>query len=172
MKCSTSNRRVTDAAQYLAIVCTVCVLLGSCATQRVTPERRVALTGAVVDDRGQPVAGALIRVGLRRAESDSGGRFRIDSIAPGTHRVVVTCAGYEPLFHTLNVASRSDYARFRVVGVAGLIDQAITLLSVNADEDARAIGIRAARLAPDDERVELLETVLETTLETALETPP
>lgn len=70
------------------------------------PDPFASLTGVVTDSiRGRPLAGALVTVvgTERQATTDANGRFRIDSLAPGTHSIVVT----HPLLDTLGLKVRS-----------------------------------------------------------------
>jgi len=45
------------------------------------------VSGAVVDDDGQPVAGATVTLGSRTATTDADGRYHFDDVAPGTYTI-------------------------------------------------------------------------------------
>jgi hypothetical protein len=77
------------------------------AQQPAQPPKDLASLTGVVDDslRGGPLVGALVTVAgtSRRATTDAHGGFRIDSIPPGQHSIVVT----HPLLDTLALTVRS-----------------------------------------------------------------
>jgi hypothetical protein len=54
------------------------------------------LGGAVVDDRGFPIAGARVEAAGRMALSDRAGRFELTALPPGPWRVRVTHADFAP----------------------------------------------------------------------------
>jgi hypothetical protein len=62
-----------------------------------------AVTGSVIDSihGGVPLVGATVKIGTtnRQAVTDSGGRFRIDSIPPGEHNLMLL----HPLLDTLGI---------------------------------------------------------------------
>ncbi len=58
-----------------------------------------ALTGTVVDaETGAPLDGAnvFIAASTMGTATDAAGRFRIDRVPPGAHRLYVSMIGYEP----------------------------------------------------------------------------
>ncbi len=68
------------------------------------------LTGAVVDARGEPIAGVAILVQAAsdrrqrsRTTSDASGDFRVAALTPGTYRVSALLAGRSPVSETLEV---------------------------------------------------------------------
>ena len=57
----------------------------------------MTVRGTVRDEQAVPITGAEVRIGDRTASTDSLGRFRIDSLRPGTQHVAIRSAGYAPL---------------------------------------------------------------------------
>ncbi|MFI5230097.1 MAG: carboxypeptidase regulatory-like domain-containing protein, partial [Gemmatimonadales bacterium] len=104
-----------------------------------------ALIGVVVADSGtDPVAGAEIAVpdlGLA-THADEHGRFRLDRIPPGDHRLVVRQLGFAPLNQPLAFASNTDVNRtihlYRAVRLDSVIVEASAIPEL--DED-RKLGI-------------------------------
>lgn len=72
--------------------------------QQPQPLAPATLTGLVIDSlRGGALSGAMVMVvdgTSRQGQTDSLGRFRIDSIPPGSHRIAV----FHPLLDTLDIA--------------------------------------------------------------------
>ena len=68
---------------------------------------RATITGIVRDEGGNPVPGALVLAdsGLRRATTDSAGRFRLDNIRAGQTRAEVRGYGYAPLRFEFEIGS-------------------------------------------------------------------
>jgi hypothetical protein len=86
-------------------------------TQQPAPAAFASLSGVVDDSiRGGPLAGALVTVvgTTRHATTGLHGEFVIDSIAPGSHSVIVT----HPLLDTLGLKVHS--ASFTLAGGQGL----------------------------------------------------
>src|SRR5687767_13339383 len=71
------------------------------AAQAPAAQAQTGVTGEVVDQTGQRVAGAFVlleQAGGTRLEttSDARGEFRFDGIAPGSHVVTATAVGFAP----------------------------------------------------------------------------
>lgn len=60
---------------------------------RIELERGGSIVGSVRDDRGDPLAGALVTVGGLRARTDRDGNFRADGVLPGRVRVAAEQGG-------------------------------------------------------------------------------
>ena len=83
------------------------------------PTRTGAIAGWTVDSAGAPVAGVEVRVGTRGVTSDSAGRFLLDGIDAGAHRVYARRLGYAPESLLANVIPpRPDSLRFVMHAVA------------------------------------------------------
>lgn len=94
-----------------------------------------AVSGLVVDDRGQPIAGARIEVWPRRqgdepsfAASDDDGRFVVPGLSPGSYRLRVGARGFEQHDEPEIASDRADLhivlaarsrLRVRVTGPGG-----------------------------------------------------
>ena len=51
------------------------------------------ISGIVVDDDGEPVAGATVTLGSRTMTTDADGRYYFDDVAPGTYTITATRDG-------------------------------------------------------------------------------
>ncbi len=70
------------------------------------------IVGVVVDSAGRAVTGATVVVdGRARVETGTGGRFRFDSLALGTHTVRVQAIGFTPFSATVSLAAGTADAR-------------------------------------------------------------
>lgn len=96
-------------------------VLGSSAVAQQQPPAGTSATaiGVVFDSlRGRPLAGALVRIDSSQqvAIADQDGRFRIEGIAPGGHRLSVE----HPILDTIGVALRSPLYAFTAGGTLGI----------------------------------------------------
>ncbi|MBK6424475.1 MAG: von Willebrand factor type A domain-containing protein [Gemmatimonadetes bacterium] len=76
----------------------------------VPPGPMGTVAGTVVDGAGDPIPGAQVQLdpGARGAVADPAGRYRIDSVAPGTYDLRACFVGYRPmLVRGLRVAADS-----------------------------------------------------------------
>ncbi|PYP16958.1 MAG: hypothetical protein DMD54_08370 [Gemmatimonadetes bacterium] len=76
-----------------------------------TAAQHPSLSGTVVNaETGEPIPYAIIELAPRGRLrlSDMGGRFRIDTVEPGTHRLVVRQIGYRPFDSTLTIPLASQ----------------------------------------------------------------
>jgi hypothetical protein len=55
-----------------------------------------SFTGAVVDSRGQPVAGAQVAFGGTPLTTDAAGQFHVNRVVPGPLRITIAKPGFEP----------------------------------------------------------------------------
>ena len=106
------------AGRRAAMMVLLTVLVATAAqSQNPTARQQLAagfatVTGITVDSvRGGPLVGATVTVegSLRSAISDSAGRFRIDSIEPGTRRVGM----FDPLLDSLGFGVSSPPLTFK-----------------------------------------------------------
>lgn len=111
----------------VVISLTITVLLAPFGHQPLSAQTRpdtlpLTIQGSVVSrPSGSPLAGAVIRVGATAmVVSGEGGGFRLEGIPPGTHRVVVTCLGHQPL-ETDVTFSRSGSLVLPLVAVEPLL---------------------------------------------------
>lgn len=72
------------------------------------------LAGVVVDDAGQPVAGATVAVAVGQDEvtvtTDGKGAFRVSALAPGTAKVIVQTPGKKPREATVELVGGDNRA--------------------------------------------------------------
>jgi len=104
-----------------------------------------SVVGVAVDSlRGGPLRDATVVVsdaGGRQAMTDAAGRFRIDSIPPGTHRVAL----FHPLLDTLGFSVSSPpmaFAANDTVRVAIATPTALVLLQRLCTEDSATSGVQ------------------------------
>ena len=84
---------------------------GLAAAQAPGPQT-ATIVGLVVDSAGRAVSGATVYVdGRVPVETGIGGRFRFDSLAPGTHTVRVRSIGFAPFSATIRLAAGTADAR-------------------------------------------------------------
>lgn len=76
------------------------------------------LEGVVVDDRGLPIAGARVEAAGQTAATDRAGRFRIEGLGAGGHRVEVTARGFAP--RVFDAVPLGEEARLELAPGAGL----------------------------------------------------
>jgi hypothetical protein len=84
------------------------------------------LPGRVVDERGDPLAGAELDLSwshesgdahstaMRRLRSDADGSFRFEGLGPGPHRLVVRAAGHREASGTFDVGAPALVAEIRL----------------------------------------------------------
>ena len=74
--------------------------------------RAARIVGMVVDSSGRAVRNAgVVLDGHSSVETNAGGQFRFDSLAPGTHRIAVRAIGYTPFMATVRLAAGTADAR-------------------------------------------------------------
>lgn len=90
-------------------------------------KKSMAITGTVIDDQGEPVIGANVRIKGTAAVTvtDTDGRFALNSVAPGD-KVDVTYVGYRPASFTVkadkkhyDMAMNEDFEMLDEVVVVG-----------------------------------------------------
>src|SRR5688572_2016805 len=92
--------------RYLLLAALACAPVVATSQQPVGPAPHAAITGVAVDSvRGGYLRGAIVSVSgtSRSAMTDSLGRFRIDSVAPGTRHLEVM----HPLLDSIALRVRS-----------------------------------------------------------------
>lgn len=151
-----SPRWIPMAAMLLAIV----ALAVGCKTQQSTEFSRTQIAGAIYDDVGQPIPGALIQIARHQAVSDSLGRFRVDAVAPGQHPLSVTAPAHEPHRSSVEIQSRTQFIRVQLHSITGLVAQAITYVEASAWRAVADIANRLEAAAPDDPRTRLLQELV------------
>jgi Carboxypeptidase regulatory-like domain len=114
--------------------------------QEVVPAQTARLNGRMVDSTGRPIPGVRLRlVGTTRdAQSDSAGRFMLDSLAPG----IVTVSFVHPVFVALTLdlpLVAGDTATVPVILVAhdsppGVSLESGMLFGVVTDRNGRALS--------------------------------
>lgn len=80
--------------------------------QAQTPAGRAVLAGTVTDaETGAPLADAnvFIAVSMRGTATDADGRFRLENVPLGAHRLYVSVIGYEPQARNLNLREAETY---------------------------------------------------------------
>ena len=97
------NRR----AQFRKL-CVLALLAGSLA--RATAANGAAVSGNVADPVGRAIAGAVVRLiavnaSTQQTVSDAEGRFAVPAVAPGTYRLSVNAANFQPLEKSVFVAA-------------------------------------------------------------------
>jgi len=140
-------------------------LVSGCRTQQTTEFSRTRIAGAVYDDVGQPVSGALIKISRHQAVSDTLGRFRVEGVAPGPHALEVTAADHEPHRSSVEIQSRTQFLRVQLPSITALVDQAIAYLEESAVDAAGDIARRLEAAAPDDRRTLMLRRAVSATAE-------
>lgn len=139
----------------------VLVLLSGCTTERVVDFERTGLFGVVIDEDGQPIPGARVTVRHRRAETDPFGRFSLDRIPPGRHRIAVERQGYEAWEEQTDVVAPTQYLHVRLISVAGLVDRALADARAGDPAAVAATLKRIEAIAPEDPRTVAITRWLE-----------
>jgi hypothetical protein len=138
--------------------------------RRVFAARASTLIGVVLaDSSDQSVAGAevsLADLGLA-TRADDRGRFRLERIVPGNHRLVVRHVGFAPLDQQVTFGPRTVVNRslhlFRTVELDSVIVQASSDAIPEFDEDRKiGLGHFVTRLDLDKRRSSHLSEILET----------
>jgi hypothetical protein len=90
--------------------------------------RGAMVAGWVTNAAGEPVAGAQVRIGAIRAESDAEGRYRLAGIPPGSAALAVNHPAYKPKGQLVDVQpgeNRADVTLERGATVSGrVVDEA------------------------------------------------
>ena len=142
------------------LFCTILSLV-SCSTTTVTTDIGAVLSGKVYNENGTPLAGVVLKSGRYRGISDNFGRFRLDNVPRGEHRITVHRDGYETHVFFATLQSPHHFARVSLWSLDGLIDLAIAYIRSNALDDAYLIYERCCTIDPVDSRVTQLGILLE-----------
>ena len=133
---------------------TLTLSLSSCVSYR---ERRLRefnsspLVGMVYDQEQKPCAAAQITVdGNAGPRTDINGRFVIDALTRGDHRIGVSKQGFEPLEVALSFVDRTQVLYLRVVSHGQLLRQAEEALGRGRFQEADGLLRRAEALDPED----------------------
>lgn len=113
-------------------VIVVLALLALGASRVLAQQPMQSVVGVVRDSSGAPLAGAEVLIGIRRAETNPQGAFRIDSLRPGRYNVTVRLIGFNP------VRSRLAVVESEPTQVEYLLLQAPALLPTMIVEGHRA----------------------------------
>ncbi len=111
-------------------------------------DRGVLISGIVLDPQGQPVAGAIVRLGRDRSsgqevESDRGGRFTFEPMEPTKLVLEARAAGFAP-----SAPARSLYAPGQIEELTVRLQELMSLSGrvVNADgQGVEGARVRAGR---------------------------
>lgn len=123
---------------------TVLLFIFSCAGSTslwLKPERftRAPLWGMVYDHQGQPCRNVSIRCGFRRSETDFNGRFVIQDLPRGKHRLILGGAGYESLAVDIRFTDRRQIFHAVLSRTGERITEAANLLVASEFERAERI---------------------------------
>ncbi len=141
----------------LLVMAVITVVTGGCTTSRSPGLLRDQLIGVIRDERGNPVAGALVSTSpLRRSRSDSAGRFRIENLSTGNHTLTVSAEGHQGVTQQVYFASRTQFVQVTLVSLAELTEQAIAALHLGYYQRAQLVADRMMQVNPDDERTVLV----------------
>jgi tetratricopeptide (TPR) repeat protein len=128
--------------------------LSSCLSYRERRLRefdRAPLVGMVYDEEQKPCAGAQITVdGGEGPRTDINGRFLIDALERGDHRIGVSKQGFEPLEVPLSFVDRTQVLYLRVVSFGQLLRKAEESLDRRRLQEADGLLRRAEALDPED----------------------
>ena len=133
---------------------------GGCATENRTDFRRGTIYGLVINEEGQPIAGARISAGTRSAVADSQGRFRISDLSPGPVSLAVRAARHEHASARVEILNRAIYLQLQLLSLPGLVDRTLAALEHGDVERARRLFARLRALDPADRRVRALAGIL------------
>ncbi|MFL6197864.1 MAG: carboxypeptidase regulatory-like domain-containing protein [Thermoanaerobaculia bacterium] len=90
--------------------------------------RGAVVAGSITNATGEPVAGAQVRIGGTRSESDAEGRYRLAGIPPGPAPLAVSHPAYKPKGQPVDVQpgeNRADVMLERGASVSGrVVDEA------------------------------------------------
>jgi tetratricopeptide (TPR) repeat protein len=138
----------------VGLVAVLLLALSSCVSFREKKMREFTkspLVGMVYDLDQKPCAGALILVdGREGPRTDINGRFVIDALGRGEHRIGVKKEGYEPLEVPIAFLDRTQVLYLRVVSLGQLLRQAEEALDRQRLHEADGLLNRAEALAADD----------------------
>jgi len=148
-------RRVQLRAAGLTLLSLLSLLpLVSCVTYREKRLREFTsspLMGVVYDAEQKPCVAALITVDGREGPStDINGRFLIDALARGNHRIGVQKEGYEPLEVPISFLDRTQVLYLSVVSLGQLLSEAEEALDRQKLGEADGLLRRAEALDPED----------------------
>jgi tetratricopeptide (TPR) repeat protein len=136
------------------LVLALALSLSSCVSYR---ERRLrefnsaTLVGMVYDLDQKPCAAALIIVdGSEGPRTDINGRFVIDALRRGDHRIRVSKEGFEPLEVPVSFVDRTQVLYLRVVSFNQLLRQAEEALGRGKLQEADGLLRRAETLSSDE----------------------
>ena len=113
--------------------------------------RSATLVGMVFDQDQRPCAAALITVdGRQGPRTDINGRFVIDALERGDHRIGVSKQGFEALETKVSFVDRTQVLYLRVVSFSQLLRQAEEALDRRKLQEADGLLRRAEALDSED----------------------
>jgi tetratricopeptide (TPR) repeat protein len=119
--------------------------------RRLREFRSAALVGMVYDQEQKPCAAAQLTVdGRKGPQSDINGRFVIDALERGDHRIGVSKEGFEPLETQVSFVDRTQVLYLRVVSFNQLLRQAEEALDRRKLQEADGLLRRAEALNSED----------------------
>jgi tetratricopeptide (TPR) repeat protein len=123
----------------------------SCREKRLREFRSATLVGMVYDQDQKPCAGAWITVdGGQGPQTDINGRFVIDALERGDHRIGVGKEGFESLETQVSFVDRTQVLYLRVISFNQLLRQAEEALDRRKLQEADGLLRRAEALNSED----------------------
>ncbi len=136
------------------LVLLLALSLSSCVSyqeRRLREFNSAPLVGMVYDQEQKPCVAALISVdGREGPRTDINGRFVIDALQRGDHRLKVSKEGFEPLEVPLSFVDRTQVLYLRVVSFNQLLRQAEEALDRRKLQEADGLLRRAEALSAED----------------------
>jgi tetratricopeptide (TPR) repeat protein len=122
---------------------------------------RAPLFGMIYDTENRPCSGARIVVDEKEGpRSDINGRFVLQSLGRGEHRITVQKEGYETLSISFEFLNKNQVLYLRVVPVEHLLRQAESALADKKLAEAGKLLDRAFKVDPENPVGRYLQSVL------------
>jgi hypothetical protein len=143
------SRRVLQLLSLLIIMLgTSCV---SYREQKLREFKEAPLFGMVYDYDQKPCPAASVQVdGEERAQTDINGRFVIDELSRGEHRIEVRKKGYEELGVAVQFLNRDQILYMRMISLGQLLAQAEEALERRRLEETASLLSRAQKIDAGD----------------------
>lgn len=159
---TTTMRKINVTIRcFFLLLCSVSVLFSCASRKGIIGFSNAPLFGMVYDYENQPCPEAQISIdGMRRAATDINGRFVIQRLSRGKHRVSVAKEGYESLSFVFEFLNRSQVLYMKMFSFDQLIKMAEEALEKEKWGQGETFIERAESIDKNDPVLRYLKAVV------------